>query len=136
MRKFCASTRQRQFIVFADKIASSVPTISVDTAISQAEATLNGQFNEHPPSLEFLVKPDGTVALTHVIQIQNEATGAWFEAFVDAHSGDVVSVTDFVTQASASSKALSSDSSIDGQCLVSRPSPHGGDSYRGFPTSH
>ena len=40
--------------------------------------------------------------LTHVVQIENDETGAWFEAFVDAHTGEVVSVTDFVAHATVS----------------------------------
>ncbi|KAF9008254.1 Fungalysin metallopeptidase-domain-containing protein [Cyathus striatus] len=81
-------------------IASSTPSITVDAAISFAEKALSGKFNQHPPTLEFLVKEDNTTALTHVMQIENDATGAWVEAFVDAHSGELLSITDFVTQAS------------------------------------
>ncbi|KAJ7720679.1 hypothetical protein B0H14DRAFT_3625527 [Mycena olivaceomarginata] len=40
------------------------------------------------------------VRLTHVMQIQNAETNAWLEAFVDAHTGDVLSLTDFVTKTS------------------------------------
>ncbi|KXN84352.1 Extracellular metalloproteinase mep [Leucoagaricus sp. SymC.cos] len=81
-------------------IASSTPSISVEQAIASAEKTLDGKFNNHPATLEFLAKEDNSVALTHVVQIENDETGAWFEAFVDAHSGEVLSVTDFVTKAS------------------------------------
>ncbi|KAF8162125.1 Fungalysin metallopeptidase-domain-containing protein, partial [Pholiota molesta] len=80
--------------------SSTTPSISVQSAISMAEKALDGTFNNHPPTLEFFAKPDNTAVLTHVVQIQNDATGAWFEAFVDAHSGELVSVTDFVTRAS------------------------------------
>ncbi|KAF8172673.1 Fungalysin metallopeptidase-domain-containing protein [Pholiota molesta] len=80
--------------------ASTTPSISVQSAISMAEKALDGTFNNHPPTIEFFAKPDNTAVLTHVVQIQNDATGAWFEAFVDAHSGELVSVTDFVTRAS------------------------------------
>ncbi|KAJ7093265.1 Fungalysin metallopeptidase-domain-containing protein [Mycena belliarum] len=81
-------------------VASSTPSISLEAAIAAAEATLDGTFNQHPPTLEFLALEDGALALTHVVQIQNDATGAWVEAFVDAHSGNVLSITDFVTKAS------------------------------------
>ncbi|KAK0431442.1 Fungalysin metallopeptidase-domain-containing protein [Armillaria borealis] len=81
-------------------IASSTPSVALEDAIASAESTLSGTFNQFPPTLEYLVKDDNTVALTHVIQIENEETGAWFEVFVDAHAGDVVSVTDFVSKAS------------------------------------
>ncbi|PFH50044.1 hypothetical protein AMATHDRAFT_61980 [Amanita thiersii Skay4041] len=82
-----------------NKIASSSPTVSLEDAITSAEQTLDGKFNGHPASLEFLALEDGSAALTHVIQIENDQTGAWVEAFVDAHSGKVLSITDFVTDA-------------------------------------
>ncbi|KAF9443169.1 hypothetical protein P691DRAFT_764533 [Macrolepiota fuliginosa MF-IS2] len=82
------------------QIASSTPSVSLEDAVAAAEKALNGKANDHQPTLEFFAKQDQSVVLTHVIQIENDQTGAWFEAFVDAHSGEVVSVTDFVTQAS------------------------------------
>ncbi|KAK7464357.1 hypothetical protein VKT23_006524 [Stygiomarasmius scandens] len=81
-------------------IASSTPSVSLEDAIATAEQALSGTFNEHPATLEYLVKDDGTAVLTHVFQIQNEDTATWFEAFVDAHTGELVSVTDFVSKAS------------------------------------
>jgi extracellular elastinolytic metalloproteinase len=80
-------------------VPSTTPTVSLEDAISKAETLLNGKFNEWPATLEFVAKQDGTLSLTHVVQIQNDKTGAWFEAFVDAHSGELVHVTDFVTKA-------------------------------------
>ncbi|KAL1942280.1 hypothetical protein VTO73DRAFT_6344 [Trametes versicolor] len=81
-------------------VPSITPSISLEDAISTAESQLSGKFNEHPATLEFVAKKDGSLALTHVIQIQNDETGAWLEAFVDAHSGEVVQLTDFVAKAS------------------------------------
>ncbi|KAF9456503.1 Fungalysin metallopeptidase-domain-containing protein [Collybia nuda] len=81
-------------------IASSKPIITLETAISTAEKALGGKFNEHPATIEYFAKDDGVVVLTHVIQIRNETVGTWYQAFVDAHSGELVSLVDFVTQAS------------------------------------
>ncbi|KAI9434877.1 Fungalysin metallopeptidase-domain-containing protein [Lactarius indigo] len=67
---------------------------------SFVKPTLDGTHNGHPATLEFLIQPDGSAVLTHVIQIQNEAAGTWVQAFVDAHANKVVSVTDFVAKAS------------------------------------
>ena len=83
-------------------IADTRPTITVDDAIATAEKALNGKFNDFPPSLEFFVKPDNTVVLTHVVQIRNENAGVWVEAFVDAHANELVSLVDFVTKATVS----------------------------------
>ncbi|TRM62266.1 peptidase M36, partial [Schizophyllum amplum] len=63
------------------------------------EAQLEGKYNDYS-SLEYLAKQDGSVALVHVVQIRNEETNAWYEAMVDAHSGELVSITDFVADAS------------------------------------
>jgi extracellular elastinolytic metalloproteinase len=76
--------------------------VDLKTAIAAAESALSGTYNEWPASLEYLVKADGSAALTHVVQIQNEEDGSWREAFVDAHDASILSVTDFVAQASVS----------------------------------
>ncbi|KAH9174149.1 Fungalysin metallopeptidase-domain-containing protein [Lactarius sanguifluus] len=80
--------------------ADTDPSVSLADAITTAEKTLTGTYNGHPPTLEFVVQPNGFAALTHVIQIQNEATGTWYEAFVDAHNNTLLSLTDFVAKAS------------------------------------
>ena len=84
---------------YSDKIADSKPTVEIDSFIGDIESQLNGKFNDYK-SLEYLAKQDGSVALVHVVQIRNEETNAWYEAMVDAHSGELVSITDFVADAS------------------------------------
>ncbi|TCD64506.1 hypothetical protein EIP91_004002, partial [Steccherinum ochraceum] len=51
------------------------------------------------PGLEYWIQKDGSAALSHVIQVRNETASTWYEAFVDAHSGEVISVVDFVAHA-------------------------------------
>ncbi|KAI0777812.1 Fungalysin metallopeptidase-domain-containing protein [Trametes elegans] len=85
------------------KVAPSEPAVKVEDAIATAEAQLSGKHdteNFPEPTLEYFAKDDGSVALTHVFQVRNEEAGTWYEAFVDAQSGDLVSVTDFVSKAS------------------------------------
>ncbi|KAK1224020.1 hypothetical protein PQX77_013081 [Marasmius sp. AFHP31] len=83
-----------------DKIADSTPTVDVNTVIPKVEEALQGKKNEIEPTLEYLVQQDGSVALVHVFQVQNEEVNSWYEAYVDAHTGEMVSVTDFVAEAS------------------------------------
>lgn len=64
------------------------------------ESSLGGKHNGHPASVEYVALPDGSAALTHVIQIQSDADDSWLEAFVDAHTGALLSVNDFVSHAS------------------------------------
>ena len=88
------------------KVASTTPAVSSADAIATAEQQLNATFDKEnfpEPTLEYITQEDGTLALVHVFQVRNEAEGTWVEAFVDAHSGDVVQLTDFVNKASVSS---------------------------------
>ncbi|KIM37287.1 hypothetical protein M413DRAFT_276637 [Hebeloma cylindrosporum] len=81
------------------RVASSKPTISAKSVIAKAEAMFKGTYNNFPTGLEYLAREDGSVALVHTIQIQNEEVNSWYEVYVDAHSGEIVSVTDFVAEA-------------------------------------
>lgn len=85
--------------LFTGTIPSSTPSIALQDAISTAEKALNGLLFNHPASLEYLARPDGSAALVHVFQIRNDSQDSWYEAFVDAHSGELLSVTDFVAHA-------------------------------------
>ncbi|KAI0069746.1 hypothetical protein K474DRAFT_992389 [Panus rudis PR-1116 ss-1] len=83
-------------------VAAAEPSVKVEDAIKTAEDALQGKFdaeNFPAPSTEYVVKQDGSAALAHVFQVRNEEAGTWYEAFVDAHSGELVSVTDFVSKA-------------------------------------
>ncbi|KAF5388274.1 hypothetical protein D9615_000288 [Tricholomella constricta] len=103
------------------KIAPSKPTVDVKASIAKAEEVLEGKYNDHPPSLEYLARPDGTVSLVHVVQIRNEEAGTWYEAFVDAHSGDVLSVTDFVADAAYRVLPLSKQTLPEGLETLTNP---------------
>lgn len=90
-----------------DNIASSKPTLTAESLIPKIEELLEGKYNGHPSTLEYLARPDGSVSLVHGVQIQNAETDAWYEAFVDAHSGELLSVTDFVSDASVKNSIFS-----------------------------
>ncbi|RDB26236.1 Extracellular metalloproteinase 9 [Hypsizygus marmoreus] len=107
--------------VNTDNIASSTPSVTVESTIPKTEEALDGKYNGHPASLEYLARPDGSVSLTHVIQIQNEETGTWFEAFVDAHSGEIVSVTDFVSDATYKVLPITKETFPEGQEILVDP---------------
>ncbi|QRV93479.1 extracellular metalloproteinase MEP [Ceratobasidium sp. AG-Ba] len=81
-------------------IASAQPAMSPSEAISAAQLALGGEYNGWPTSLEYFAKDDGSLVLTHVVQIENIQTADWYEAFVDASTGEIVNVNDFVADAS------------------------------------
>ena len=101
-------------------IAPSQPTVSWQSVLSNIEELLGGQFNNHPPSLEYLVRPDMSVALTHVLQIQNTTDGTWYEAYICAHTGQLLSVNDFVAHASVSTVEFHYSLAYR-KCTVHRP---------------
>ncbi|KAH8824579.1 metalloprotease [Flagelloscypha sp. PMI_526] len=76
-------------------VANSKATIPVDRAVVIAEESLRGKWNHFPTRIEYLARPDNTLALAHIIQIRNEETSLWVDAFVDAHSGQLLQVTNF-----------------------------------------
>ncbi|KAK7038894.1 hypothetical protein VNI00_010528 [Paramarasmius palmivorus] len=89
-----------QSFVDTANAADSTPTVDVNTVIAKVEEALEGKKNEIEPTLEYLALSDGSSALVHVFQVQNIEENTWYEAYVDAHSGELISVTDFVADAS------------------------------------
>ncbi|KAJ7289420.1 Fungalysin metallopeptidase-domain-containing protein [Mycena rebaudengoi] len=82
-------------------IASSTPSISFDDARAAAEAALEGSHEGLPAAeLKYLALSSGAAALVHAFQVRNEVAGTWYEALVDAHSGELLSIVDYVAQAS------------------------------------
>ncbi|KAF9262331.1 hypothetical protein L218DRAFT_1000830 [Marasmius fiardii PR-910] len=88
-----------QSFVDTANIADSKPSVNVTSVISKVEETSQGKKNEIEPTVKYLARQDGSVALAHVFQVQNNGTETWYEAYVDAHSGELLSVTDFVAHA-------------------------------------
>ncbi|KAJ7852815.1 Fungalysin metallopeptidase-domain-containing protein [Mycena olivaceomarginata] len=86
--------------VTPSSIAPSTASVSFEDAVSTAEDALDGTYNGHPADIKYFVKEDNSVVLVHAFQVQNEATGTWYLAYVDAHANKLVSVTDFVAKAS------------------------------------
>ena len=73
---------------------STTPSISATDAISKAESELCGTYTGHPTKIEFVAKQDGSVALTHLVQVRDYSKAMWYEAFVDSHTSDIVQLTD------------------------------------------
>jgi extracellular elastinolytic metalloproteinase len=77
-------------------VAASTPSLSTEDAIARAEQVLQAKYNNLPTQLEYYAKDDGSLVLTHVVQVQTSSS--WYEAFVDADSGEIVGVNDFVAR--------------------------------------
>lgn len=71
----------------------------LNSVLSEVEDLLDGKHNGHPARLVYLARPDGSLALVHGVQIGNEEANLLYEAFVDAHTGQLLSATDFSADA-------------------------------------
>jgi hypothetical protein len=84
----------------SDSVASNAASIDSTAAIPLAERHAIGTHNGHPPTVEYFKKPDGHLALVHVIRIQKDDAQTWHETFIDAHSGELLFLNDFVSHSS------------------------------------
>jgi extracellular elastinolytic metalloproteinase len=82
------------------KVASATPALSKEDAIASAEQKLGGTRTKKDPTLEYYVLPSGDLALTYVVEVQTASGGHWYEAFVDATTGEIRGANDFVAAAS------------------------------------
>ncbi|CAE6415624.1 hypothetical protein ACGC1H_007169 [Rhizoctonia solani] len=115
-------------------VAAATPKLTKEDAIAKAEAAVGGKYNNWPTALEYFAKDSDHVVLTHVVQVQNAETQEWYEAFVDANSGEVINVVSFVADASYRVVPFTSQSPDDGFQTVTNPqdttsSPNGWHQY-------
>ncbi|KAK0452843.1 Fungalysin metallopeptidase-domain-containing protein [Desarmillaria tabescens] len=101
-------------------IASSQPSITLDSIIGEVEDAFGATYNGIN-SLEYLAQADGSVALTYVLQVQNTDTNAGYEAFVDAHSGNIVGSTDFLAEATYTVLPITKQSVLEGEETLVNP---------------
>ncbi|CAE7145092.1 unnamed protein product [Rhizoctonia solani] len=79
--------------VKATSVASLAPGLTKEEAIAKAEAATGGKHNQWPTAIEYFAKDSDNVVLSHVVQVQNEQSGEWYEAFIDASNGERKSQT-------------------------------------------
>jgi extracellular elastinolytic metalloproteinase len=98
-----ALSKQQKVVAFGSnfvtpkKVAPAHPTLSEAEAIAIAENNLGAKHVDVPVSIEYFAQEDNSVALTYVVQVDNEKH--WYQASIDAHSGKVLNVVDFVAEA-------------------------------------
>ncbi|CUA71508.1 hypothetical protein RSOLAG22IIIB_09638 [Rhizoctonia solani] len=81
-------------------VAGAEPKLTKEEAIAKAESVTGAKYNEWPTSLEYFAKDDDHIVLTHVVQVRNHESPEFYGVYVDANSGEVVNVIDFVIDAS------------------------------------
>ncbi|KAG8762487.1 hypothetical protein FRC12_009015 [Ceratobasidium sp. 428] len=115
-------------------IAAVTPKLTKEEAIKKAEDAIGGKYNNWATSLEYFAQDSDHIALAHVVQVQNDQTGEWYEAFVDAHSGGIMNVVSFAADASYRVIPFTSKAPTDGFQTLTDPhdttsSPNGWHQY-------
>ncbi|EAU86463.1 metalloprotease [Coprinopsis cinerea okayama7 len=103
------------------RFASSTPTINVQDYLPAVEEILDGKYNDHPTRLEYLARPDGTASLVYAAQIENVEDNKWYEAYIDAHNGELLSVVDFTADATYRALPITKQAYPDGLELIVDP---------------
>ncbi|CAA7257435.1 unnamed protein product [Cyclocybe aegerita] len=111
------------FVNFSSvRIPSATPSINLKDVLPKIQSEFNATKPDgSEPALEYLVQSNGSVVLAYVVQLRNSLIGAAFEVFVDAISGVVLSITDFVAHASYTVVPIDKASFADGLQTVTNP---------------
>ncbi|KAG8930594.1 hypothetical protein FRC02_004015 [Tulasnella sp. 418] len=102
-------------------VASATPTLTAKKAITLAEEHLGGKYNQHPTRLEYVLKDNDHAVLTHVVQVEHENGEHWYEAFIDAKTGEIVNLVDFVAQVAYRVIPFNKNDPTTGFSLVTDP---------------
>ncbi|KAH6918167.1 metalloprotease [Coprinopsis sp. MPI-PUGE-AT-0042] len=103
------------------KNSSPFPFCHACQYIPKAEEILDGKHNGHPTRVVYLARPDGSPSLVYGVQIGNEEANQLYEAFIDAHSGQLLSATDFSADAAYRVLPLRNQFLPEGVELVTDP---------------
>ena len=101
--------------------ANSTPTVTFTSIVPALQDSLQCKLYDHPPALQYLIRPNQTVALTHVAQFRNHETDTWVEVFACAHSGKILSITNFVAHASYNVVPINKQGLPDGREMLKDP---------------
>ncbi|KAJ3541961.1 hypothetical protein NMY22_g3694 [Coprinellus aureogranulatus] len=82
------------------KIAPSKPTVDLNAAIATAEDALEAKYTQKF-RMAYLIRPDHSAILVYAIEVQNDDQDGHYEAYVDAHTGQLVSLTDYAARSFA-----------------------------------
>ncbi|PPR02915.1 hypothetical protein CVT24_012208 [Panaeolus cyanescens] len=82
------------------RIASSEPTFAWKSIVADLEGKLDSSLLNDDAILQYFSKDDGSMALVYSVQLRNQEHGSWYEAHIDAHTGEILSINDFASDAS------------------------------------
>ncbi|KAG9127826.1 hypothetical protein FRC07_008836 [Ceratobasidium sp. 392] len=121
-------------------IAASTPKLTQNDSVTIAESAAGGKYNGVPVSLQYFAQDSDHLTLVHIVQIQNNKTGEWYEVYVDAGQGQVVNVISFLADAKYRVIPLTLQDPTDGFRTVTDPydsvsSPNGWHQYGSMTTT-
>ncbi|KAI8903361.1 Fungalysin metallopeptidase-domain-containing protein [Gorgonomyces haynaldii] len=74
-------------------------SVTLDKAIKIAKAQFKADKDDVPAKIEYLELPNNVISKAHVFQVRDDANAIWKQVSVDASTGQVVRVVDYVNYA-------------------------------------
>ncbi|KAI8912543.1 Fungalysin metallopeptidase-domain-containing protein [Gorgonomyces haynaldii] len=74
-------------------------TVSLDKAVQIAKSQFKADKDEHPATIEYIELPNNVITKAHVFQVRDDANAVFKQISVDAATGQVVRVVDYVNYA-------------------------------------
>lgn len=102
-------------------VASTDVKISLEVAISIAEAKYGASFDGFPPTQKYIQIPNGNLIFIHQFQIQNLASDIWFQVSVDATLGQIIQVVDYSSNASYEAIEIPKTDALAGFAVIQDP---------------
>lgn len=123
----------------ADKVADSKPKITVDAAVASALKSLSGVSTGKETSLKYYATDDGSLALTHSVEMKLKGNDHTVRAFVNAQNGNIEGMFDFTNNLQFRVSPINSqDPSKDFELLTDpedlEASPQGWNNFQGQET--
>ena len=103
------------------KINEPVVTVPLHVAVKTAELAFGAKRDDYTPSLNYLQVRNGDLVYAHQFQVRDDEKGIWKSVSVDAASGLIVDVVDYVSRAQYKVIELPGNSPDDGFTIVKDP---------------
>ena len=102
-------------------VSAAIPFITLEKAVETASAIYSLSRDDFPASNAYLELPDKSVVYVHNFQLKDNDKQEWIQVSVDAQTGEVVRVVDYVNESSYNVVKLPKNTPLEGFEIHSNP---------------
>jgi uncharacterized membrane protein YkoI len=103
------------------RVVPRPPRLTLEQAVAIAEQKYGIRRDAHEPSQVYIQVPSGALTLAYQFQLRNDDTIQWYQVSVDATTGQILDVVDFVQRISYEVLPLPKQIPTDGFEVVDGP---------------